>query len=286
MRIRRSNQWVRFCSLVALMLLTCFTTIACTNAANTASSGIQEITVATEDDYPPYDFLQNGKHVGYNQELLDLIAKDAPFKIKQEVLPWQGILTGIAAGRYDATNAAAALLAERLATVDFTMPTTELTNYFLKRKGEAISSVSDFSGKTIGVQQGGITAKLVNEVVNPQLKSAGKLPAKMTEYGAFTEAYQDLENKRLDLVINNAVSLSQIIKAKPDVFQLGEPIGEKMYGAWAVKKGKQDILEVFNKGLAKLKADGTLKQLQEKWLNITFDLPNEPRLPGDQPISG
>ena len=281
---RQSNYLLRLCVLITLAALTCFTAVAC-SPSNNASGGIQEIVVATEDDYPPYDFLKEGKHVGYNQELLELVTKDAPFKVKQEILPFQGILTGIATNKYNATNAAVALLQERLATVDFTMPTTDITNYFIKRKGDPINSVADMAGKTIGVQQGSITAKIVAEVINPKLKSEGKSEAKTTEYGAFAEAYQDLENKRVDVVINNLVALTQTLKAKPDAFEvLKEPVGDKVYAAWAVKKGKQDILKVFNDGLTKAKANGSLKQLQEKWLGVSFDLPNEPRLPGDKPI--
>ncbi len=284
-RIRRANYWLRFGILVAIALFTCTIAVACSPSSSQVSGGTQEITVATEDDYPPYDFLQNGKNVGYNQELLELVTRDAPFTVKQEILPFQGILTGIAANRYDATNAAIAILEERLTAIDFTMPITDITNYLIKRRGDSINSIADLAGKTVGVQQGSITAKIIAEVVNPQLKAQGKAAARTTEYGAFAEAYQDLENKRVDAVLNNLVALTQVIKAKPNVFEVvQEPVGDKVYAAWAVRKGRQDILQVFNDGLAKAKADGTLKQLQQKWLGVTFDLPNEPRLPGDQPI--
>ncbi|MES1024757.1 transporter substrate-binding domain-containing protein [Gloeocapsa sp. BRSZ] len=284
-RIRRSNYWLRLGILVAIALFTCTIAVACSPSSSQVSGESQEITVATEDDYPPYDFLQNGKHVGYNQELLELVTRDAPFTVKQEVLPFQGILTGIAANRYDATNAAIAILEERLTAIDFTMPITDITNYLLKRRGDSINSVADLAGRTVGVQQGSVTAKIIAEVVNPQLKAQGKASARTTEYGAFAEAYQDLENKRVDAVLNNLVAITQVIKAKPNVFEVvQEPVGDKVYAAWAVKKGREDILKVFNDGIAKAKADGTLKQLQQKWLGVSFDLPNEPRLPGDQPI--
>ncbi|WP_319421815.1 transporter substrate-binding domain-containing protein [Pleurocapsa sp. FMAR1] len=281
---KRSNFGLRLCVLLILASLTCFSVIAC-SSTDSASGGSQEIVVATEDDYPPYDFLKDGKHAGYNQELLELVTKNAPFKVKQEILPFQGILTGIATNKYDATNAAVAILEERLGTVDYTMPTTDITNYFIKRKGDPINSIDDMAGKTIGIQQGSVTAQVVAEEINPALKAAEKPEAKTVEYGAFAEAYQDLENKRVDVVINNLVALTQTVNAKPEVFEILEkPVGGKLYAAWAVKEGKKDILQFLNDGLAKAKTDGSLKQLQEKWLEVTFDLPNEPRLPGDKPI--
>lgn len=281
---RSSNPLFKLCVLVMLTVMTCFTVVACSSSSDTAS-GVQEVVVATEDDYPPYDFLKDGKHVGYNQELLDLVTKDASFTVKQEILPFQGILTGIATNKYDATNAAVAILPERLATVSYTMPTADITNYLIKRKGDSINSAADLAGKTIGVQQGSITAQLVANVINPQLKSSGKSEAKTTEYGAFAEAYQDLENKRLDVVINNLVALTETVQAKPDVFEIvKEPVGDQLYAAWAVKKGNDTVLKAFNDGLAKAKADGSLKALQEKWLKVSFDLPDKPMLPGNKEI--
>lgn len=130
------------------MLLTCVVSVACSGSSTSDSGFPAELTFATEDDYPPFDFQKDGKHVGYNQEMLDLIAQNAPFTIKQEIIPWQGVLAGIASGKYAASNAAASVLEERLEAVNFTMPTTELTNYFLKRKGdESIQAIADFAGR-------------------------------------------------------------------------------------------------------------------------------------------
>ncbi len=78
-------------------------------------------------------------------------------------MPWQGILVGVASGRYAATNAAASILEERAKAVDFTMPTAKLTNFYLKRKDDdSIKSINDFAGKKIGVQQGGATDAVID----------------------------------------------------------------------------------------------------------------------------
>jgi len=212
--------------------------------------------------------------------------KNAPFKIKQEVLPWKGILAGVASGRYAATNAAASILEERAKAVDFTMPTAMLTNFYLKRKDDdSIKSINDFAGKKIGVQQGGATAALIDTAVQPELnKSGGKL-GNVAQYGAFAEAYQDLTNKRIDVVLNNIVALSQLVKEKPDLYEIGEQVGPEIFAGWAVKKGNKEMLEFFNTELGKLKKSGEMQKLQQKWLNVTFDnLPNQPKLPGGAPV--
>ena len=122
-------------------------------------------------------------------------------------------------------------------------------------------------------------------MIEPELAKSGKKVGNVAQYGAFAEAYQDLENKRLDIVVNNVVALSQLIKSKPDVFELGSQVGPTIYAGWTVNKNNTKLLEFLNSRIAELKANGKMKELQEKWLNISFDnLPDEPLLPGNVPI--
>jgi polar amino acid transport system substrate-binding protein len=275
-------------SWIALLLTTCFIAIACSqspDATNTTTSTASpasspeamEITIASEDDYPPFDQLENGQHVGYNQDLLNYIVKEKSLKIKQEILPFQGILPGIASNKYMATNAAVGLTAERAEAVDFTMPITEATHYILTRKGDsAIKSLKDLAGKNVAVQQGGISAAVLQKKVEPELTKSGTKVGTVKEYGAFAEAYQDLQNKRVDAVLNNLVALTRLVEEKPDLYEIKEQVGPKIYAAWAVKKGNKELLDILNDGLAKAKESGEMAKLQKQWLKVTFeDLPNE-----------
>lgn len=278
-----------FLSWVSLVLVTCLVVVSCSKAPEVSSSPSaspsgaamsSEITVATEDDYPPFDFLDNGQHVGYNQSLLDLVAKTKSLKVKQEILPFQGILAGIASNKYTASNSAIGITAKRAEVVDFTMPITELTNFFLTRKGDtSVKGIKDFAGKTIAVQQGGITASVLATYVKPELEKMGLKVGNVKEYGAFAEAYQDLLNKRVDVVFNNIVALKRLVGEKPDLYEIGGQVGPKVYASWAVKKGDQAMLAILNDGLAKAKASGEMKALQEKWLKVAFDLPDTPTVP-------
>jgi polar amino acid transport system substrate-binding protein len=241
------------------------------------------MVVATEDDYPPFEAVVNGKPVGYDHALLALLRKQAGFEIRQEILPWQGILPGVASGKYDSAVTAAVITDERAKSLDFTMPIAESTMAYVKRTGDdRIKSIKDLSGMTIGVQQGGASFQAIPALEAELKKTGGKL-GQVVQYGNFSEAYQDLVNKRLDVVINNIVSLSTLTAEKPQQFTLGERVGDKSYAAWAVQKGNTSLLKFLNAFLAKEKSDGDFKKLQAEFLKITFDdLPNEPLLPGDR----
>jgi len=241
--------------------------------------------VATEDDYPPFEFVVDGKPMGYDHELLSVLRKSAGFEIRQEILPWQGILPGVASGKYDVALSAAVITDERVKSLDFTVPISESTMAYVKRKGDAsIKSLKDLSGKTLGVQQGGASFQVLPELEVELKKTGGKL-GNVVQYGAFSEAYQDLVNRRLDAVIHNIVSLSTLVSEKPDVFEFGQRVGRKSYAAWAVQKDNKSLVDFLNTFLTQQKSNGTYKQLQLKWLKITFDdLPSQPLLPGDRPV--
>jgi polar amino acid transport system substrate-binding protein len=244
------------------------------------------MVVATEDDYPPFEYVVNGTPMGYDHALLALMRKTSGFEIRQEILPWQGILPGVASGKYDAAVTAAVITDERAKSLDFTMPVSESTMAYVKRKGDTrIKTIKDLNGMTLGVQQGGASFQVLPEL-EAELKSTGGKLGQIVQYGAFSEAYQDLVNKRLDAVIHNIVSLSTLISEKPEVFELGQRVGQKSYAAWAVQKSNKSVTDALNAFLAQQKTNGTFKKLQEEHLKITFDnLPNEPLLPGDRKMN-
>jgi polar amino acid transport system substrate-binding protein len=243
------------------------------------------LLVATEDDYPPFEFLVNGKPIGFDHELLERLRELVPFEIRQEILPWQGILPGVAAGKYDVALTAVGITDERAKTLDFTMPIAESTIAYVKRKDDAsIKTLRDLSGKVLGAQQGGVSFAAVPDLAAELKKQGGRLGS-VKQYRGFAEAYQDLLNQRLDAVLHNIVSLSVLVNEKPAIFELGERVSRKSYAAWAVKKGNQELLNLLNRFFIHLRDRGELKPLQAKWLKITFEnLPTQPLLPGDRPI--
>jgi polar amino acid transport system substrate-binding protein len=244
------------------------------------------LLAVTEDDYPPFEFLINGKTTGFDHELLDRLRTMVPFEIRQEILPWQGLLSGVATGQYDVAITAAIITDERAQTLDFTVPIAESTIAYVKRKEDtSIKTLRDLSGKTLGVQQGGGSLAAVSDLEAELQKQGGTL-GQIKQYRTFAEAYQDLLSQRINVVLNNIVSLSVLVGEKPAIFELGERVSRKSYAAWAVKKGDQMLLDLLNDFLNRLRESGELKQLQEKWLKISFDnLPTQPLLPGDRPIS-
>ena len=112
-----------------------------------------KVTVGTEAAFPPFEFVEDGKIVGYGKDILDYIVADMNVELNQLDLPWQGILPGVLAGKFDFVATSVSIRAERAKKYAFTVPIAEGTNWVMKRSGDAsINSPDDLSGKVVGTK--------------------------------------------------------------------------------------------------------------------------------------
>jgi polar amino acid transport system substrate-binding protein len=248
-------------------------------AGKVQAAGLDEIkkrglTVATEDDFRPFEFVKDGKPTGFDNELVEDLRKYAPFEIKQEILPWTGILAGVSTGKYDVAITAAIITKERKKSLDFTSPIADATHYYVKRKGDSsISAIKDLSGKTVGVQAGSALLARLTEL-DAMLKKDGGALGKIVEYTSYPEAYQDLALGRTDYVVNTIINLKTLVAEKPAVFEIGQAVSGPSFPAWAVAKDNAELLAFLNEFIAKEKASGRFAELQKKWFGEDF--PNLP----------
>ena len=232
------------------------------------------LIVATEDDFRPFEFVKDGKPTGFDNELIEDLRKYAPFEIKQQILPWTGILAGVSTGKYDAAITAVIVTKERRQSLDFTSPIADATHYYVKRKDDkSITSIKDLNGKTVGVQAGSALLARLPELGAMLEKEGGKL-GKVVEYTSYPEAYQDLSLGRVDYVVNTIINLQTLVAEKPAVFELGQAVSGNSFPAWAVAKGNTELLEFLNGFIAKEKESGRFGELQKKWFGEAF--PNLP----------
>nr|CEP31625.1 exported hypothetical protein [Klebsiella variicola] len=112
------------------------------------------LKVATEDDYAPFNFMNNGQADGFNKDMLEELRKYAKFHVDQSILPWTGLLAAVSTGQYDMALTGAVITDERLKVFDFTPPWASAQHYFVKRAGDtSLNTIADLSGKKVGLQR-------------------------------------------------------------------------------------------------------------------------------------
>ncbi|RUX22074.1 transporter substrate-binding domain-containing protein [Mesorhizobium sp. M7A.F.Ca.US.011.01.1.1] len=239
-------------------------------------------TVATETANAPFDFVKDGKIVGYTGDIIDIIMRDPVMKnVKLDRLdvPWSGILPGLAAGRFDFVVSALTVTEERAAKYHLTTPVADATVAIMKKASDdTITKPSDIAGKNVGSQTG--SAQLAAaQAYAEELAKAGTPVASFKDYTAFDEAYADLAAGRVDVVINSMPNLLDAVRVRPEVFAMVDgTIGPKKYYSWAGRPGEdQEALNKFiDDKIAEMNKDGTLSKLQEKWFGVRMEVPSAP----------
>ena len=278
MNDRRKTAWSRlgFC---AAALLAAFLLVPATADAASLKE-IRErgyMIVATEDDYAPFEIMKDGQPTGFTHDIVAELRQHADFEIRQEILPWSGLLASVRAGKYDMAITGSIVSEERLRVFDFAVPTASAQHYYIKRKGDdRINSVADLSGLRVGVQAGSVLLSRLPEL-DAMLQATGGSLGEVVEYTSYPEIYEDLANGRLDYVVNSIISAKSLIAQRGDEFEMGQPVSGPGFHAYPVPKGNEDLLAYINEFILKLRDSGKLAELQEKWFGEAFpDLPREP----------
>jgi polar amino acid transport system substrate-binding protein len=243
----------------------------------------KEIVIATEAGYAPFEYVENGKIVGYHADLLALVMKDLTdqgVKINQLDLPFASLLAGLQAKKYDMIATALFGTEERAKRFAFTVPTAfGTTGIVTKADNAAITKPDDLDGKTVGAPQATKYLDQMKALSEALKKKGGKGMKEIKEYASgFTEIYADIDNGRIDAAPNGMPNLAVLMKQQPGKYKLAGQVGDPTYFAWATRKEDTDLLEYLNNQMLKLKKAGTFADLQKKWFGFTMDLPDVPTL--------
>jgi len=242
----------------------------------------KEIVVATEAQYPPFEFVEGGKIVGYHADLLALVMKDLVaqgVKVNQLDLPFQGLLAGLQAKKYDMIATALFGTEERAKRFAFTVPTAYGTTGIVTKAGNAaIGKPEDLAGKTIGAPQATKYLDQMKAYSEELKKKTGTGMKEVREYVGFTEIYADIDNGRIDAAPNGLPNLAWLMKQQPGKYKLAGQLGDRTYFAWASRVEDRDLADYLSAQILKAKKDGTLKELQMKWFGLVMETPDVPTL--------
>lgn len=230
------------------------------------------LVVATQMAYPPFDFIDNGSYAGVDKDLLDEVGKELGVKMVYQDLPWTSVLSGLDAKKFDFVGAPINATQARVEKYAFTSPIAGSGNAFIKKKGNtAINLPADLSGKRVGVVQ----ASYVQQQVEAYSATLGK-PIQVRQYPDLNQIYADVANGRLDAGATSLPNVSYAALQRPDALEVVLPIfGVSTYYGFIGRKGPDDasFIAAVSAALEKIKADGRMAVIQNKWFGRTEALP-------------
>ena len=218
------------------------------------------INVGLEGTYPPFSFVDaDGKLTGFEVEFSEALAKELGVKVKLQPTKWDGILAALESKRLDAVVNQVTISEERKKKYDFSEPYTVsgIQALVLKDKEAAlnIKSAADLSGKKVGV---GLGTNYEQWLKDNQPKAIIKT------YNDDPTKFQDLRIGRTDAILIDRLAALEYAKKATDTAAAGAAFSRQEAGV-ALRKGEPELLDAVNKALDKLRADGTLKKLSEKY---------------------
>jgi polar amino acid transport system substrate-binding protein len=240
----------------------------------------KEIVIASEARYAPFEYVEDGKIVGYDVDIFDKMMMALPgVKVTRLDLPFQGLLPGLQTSKFDAIITAITVTAQRFDSYKLSLPIADATFAVVKRKGDdTIKSPDDLAGKVIGTQAGSAQLQGAKRF-SDSLQAKGLTPiSDFQTYVDFNEAYADLAAGRTDAVVNSLPNLLYLQKQRGDVFEVVQPtFGPKTYFAWAFRNDadSKSLAAFFDDQFRALVQSGAIAELQKKWFGFTMDLPTD-----------
>lgn len=224
-----------------------------TTAAEAESKGT--LVMATNAEFPPYEFHDGGEIVGIDVEIARAIATEMGMDFEIEDIAFDSIIPEVTSGKADFGAAGMTVTEDRKQSVDFSDPYATATQVVIVKDGSDIASVDDLTGKTIGVQLGTTGDIYVGDVED----------ATVERYNKGFEAVQALTQDKVDAVVIDGEPAKVFVEQNEGLKILDEAFTTEEY-AICVKKGNTELLEGINAAIAKLKESGELQEIVDKYI--------------------
>jgi polar amino acid transport system substrate-binding protein len=238
-----------------------------------------KLTVGTEAAYEPFEFIENGKVVGYGHDILEYMAGKLGVPLDQVNLPFQGLLPGLITHKFDFVATSVGINPERAKRFAFSEPVGVVDTVLVVRSDDSkIAKSDDVAGHIVGTQMGS-SSQPIAQAFDAQLKTKGAGYADIKLFQAYPDVMVALTNKTLDVGIMPSNIVAVLMKREPGQFRVIGKIGEPKMLAWVANPDDKEIRAFINTSLNELTKSGQLDQMQKKWFGYTMTLPTSGYLP-------
>ncbi|NBE55188.1 ABC transporter substrate-binding protein [Streptomyces boluensis] len=225
--------------------------------------GVQLVTegtlkTCTHLPYPPFQTKKGGEVVGFDVDLVDLVADE--LKVKQEIVntPFEGIETGqdFNIRKCDLAAAGMTITPERDKVMDFSDPYFDATQALITRKGKPYKKIDDLKGQRFGYQK----ATTGGEYAKKNAPDGVEL-VEFEDVGLLLAA---VKSGQVAAGINDNGVLFDYVKENPDTEVTAEFDTGEQYGI-GVRTGNDALREKVNAVLKKAQSDGRYDTIYKKW---------------------
>ncbi|MBO0443427.1 amino acid ABC transporter substrate-binding protein [Vagococcus fluvialis] len=224
------------------------------------------LVIGIDDTFVPMGFRDEKDNiVGFDIDLAKEVTKELGIKAKFQPIDWTLKETELDNGTIDVIWNGYTVTDARKEKVDFTMNYLSNEQVLVSLSDSGIKTFKDMKNKVIGAQEGSSGADSFED--NPELLKDFVKDQEAILYPTFTEAFLDLEAKRIDGLLIDKVFAEYYISQQKDSkkFAIAPSEFENENFAIGVKKGETELVKQLNDALQKAYKDGSSVKVSEKW---------------------
>lgn len=257
---------------------------ACEKSSTTAISDtskkdkVTTITVATDADTKPFTYSENDKPTGYDIEVARAVFKALPeYKLKVEVTDFDSVIAGVDSGRYQFAANDIGWREERAEKYYFSVPLSKSNNAVAVKSGVKVKTLGDLAGKSTEVLPSANYTTILSKYNEENSDKQVKLNYVDGSYPTASRL-ADVDSGKIDFLLYDAISLKTIIKDKGlndlKVVNIASESTDAHdgfeYFLFTKDAQGKELKTKVDKVLKKLEANGTLKELSEKYFGGDF----------------
>ena len=230
--------------------------------AGCGKSEIKTLTMATNAEFPPYEYHEGGEIVGIDAEIAALIAKELGMELSIVDTDFDSIIPGVQGGKYDMGMAGMTVNEDRLKSVNFTASYTTAIQAIIVPEGSPITCADDLFGDgnyTIGVQ----TATTGDIYTTMDIEDEGLGTVQRFNKGA--DAVAALVAGKIDCVVIDNEPAKAFVAANEGLSVLDTEYATEEY-AICYAKDNAELGEKIDKALQKLISDGKVQEIIDKYI--------------------
>ncbi len=227
-----------------------------------------KVVIGTEGAYPPFNFLDaSGELKGFDVDIAKALCTEMKVECTFVTQDWDGMIPALQNGNFDALIASMSITPEREEQIAFTNKYYQTPPAIAVPTDSEITEATDeaLTGKAIGAQ-----------VSTTHARAAAALfpDADIRQYPTAEEYKLDIENGRLDAVMDDVVVLTEWVKS--DAGQCCKilstlPADPKIYGKGVgvgLRKGDDKLKKMFDDAIVAIREDGTYKKIQDQYFDF------------------
>ncbi len=228
-----------------------------------------ELVIGTDATYPPFENKMGSELVGFDIALGEAIARELGVEPRWVNASFDGIFPALLSRKFDMVISAATITPERQKTLAFSDPYYDAGQVITVRREQKPLTLDALTGKTVGVQ--------INTTGHVMLEARKGI--RLKKFNSIDLAFLDLQNGRLDAVVNDAPTTRYMLKQSfPSLIVVGEPFTSEHYGI-ALHPEDQPLVTAVNQALATIRTSGEYDRIYAEFFSTNEAEAPAPKAP-------